>query len=264
MNHQSPKTLSSGDHSRDPGPSFHAASDPSFDHVPLLFPHEPLTINLRQLAAPPVDGDLHECLTSLLSFLFSDPHPCIDTADFPPAEYVPLSKTPENRTYKQEYLISSDLPFDPSPADSNSDEEYYDSASDVSSTESTALRHLRRTLSPRRLADQSGPGAVDDLNGHPVLRYTDGSYQCTSLVTANGKASQYTRKSERPPDVGQPCGQTFRGRDEIVRHLKTSRWHRKPDEYKPLSCDVCGRRLSRRDALVRHMELHLSTLSILH
>jgi hypothetical protein len=107
---------------------------------------------------------------------------------------------------------------------------------------------------------------VDDIHGHPVRRYPEGSWRCLSIVTASGKVSQYTRKSERPPKVGQPCGLTFRGRDEIVRHLKTSRWHRAlGEEHKLLACDVCGKQLSRRDALARHMRaLHLGTLFALH
>jgi uncharacterized Zn-finger protein len=107
---------------------------------------------------------------------------------------------------------------------------------------------------------------VEEIKGHTVLRYPEGSYRCLSVVTASGKVSQYTRRSERAPSVGQPCGQTFRGQDELVRHLKTSRWHRELGEkHQPLSCDVCGKQLSRRDALTRHMRaVHLSTSFILH
>ena len=104
------------------------------------------------------------------------------------------------------------------------------------------------------------------LHGHPVIAHPNGSYRCLSIVTGNGKGSHYTRKRESPPDVGQPCGQTFRGQDEIVRHLKSSQWHREPgEEHKLLTCDTCGKQLSRKDALTRHRKtIHLSTLFVFH
>jgi hypothetical protein len=116
------------------------------------------------------------------------------------------------------------------------------------------------------LSTDSSEDMADEIIGHPVRRYPEGSYRCLSIVTASGKVSQYTRKNEPPPAVGQPCGLTFRGRDEIVRHLKASRWHRAlGEEHKPLACDVCGKQLSRRDALARHMRaVHVGTLFALH
>jgi hypothetical protein len=131
------------------------------------------------------------------------------------------------------------------------------------SDEAHNLSSGTRPTTPR--PDQNAP-SVDEIKGHRVLRYPDGSCRCMSIVTANGKVSHYTRKSQRPPKVGQPCGQTFRGQDEIVRHLKTSQWHKElSDEHRPIACEVCGKHLSRRDALTRHMRTtHLSTLFILH
>ena len=239
--------------------------------MPLFFPPEPatppLTVNLFQLVVPSGPGDQAEHISPfpppLLSFLFLDPQLDVKTLAGPPAGQSPLPKISKNRSCKQEYALSPDLSFGSPSADSSSDEEYHDSASDVSSTDPTIPRHVHRALSSQTVAVQSGTEVVSKLNGHPVLRYPNDSYRCMSIVTAGGKVSQYTRKSERPPNVGQPCGQTFRGRDEIVRHLKTSRWHRKLDECKLIICEVCGQQLSRKDALGRHMRtLHLSTLFI--
>ena len=106
------------------------------------------------------------------------------------------------------------------------------------------------------------PGKAGEINGHPVRHYPNGSYRCMATVTANGKSSHFTRRGGPPPDVGQSCGQTFRGQDEVVRHLKTSQWHRNlGEEHTHLTCGACGKQLSRRDALTRHMKtVHLSTL----
>jgi hypothetical protein len=229
---------------------------------------------MSQLLALPGDGDQYEYIAtshpSLLSFLFSDPHSHVDTPAVPPAighadSPSPFSKTSKDLACKREYALSSDLPFDSSSPDSSSGEEYDDSTSDTASTEPTTPRHVRHTLSSQEDTDCSGSGVVDELHGQLVLRYPDGSYRCLSIVTTNGKVSQYTQKSKLPPDVGQPCGQTFRGRDEIARHLKTTRWHKQLDEHETHTCGVCGRQLSRRDALTRHMRrLHLSALLTLH
>ena len=267
-----PKTLSSGDYSSDPWLSPQVPSAPFFDLMPLLCPYEPapppLTVNLSQLVVPSGTGDRDEHISPLspplLSFLFSDPQLDTNTLAVPPSGQSPLPKIPENRSCKQEYSSSPDLSFDSPSANFSSDEEYHESASDVPSTEPTTPRHVHRALSSRTLAVQGETEVVSKLNGHPVLRYPNDSYRCMSIVTAGGKISQYTRKSERPPNVGQPCIQTFRGRDEIVRHLKTSRWHTKLDECKLLTCEVCGQQLSRKDSLSRHMRtMHLSTLFIL-
>ena len=279
VNYQSPKTLSSGDPSCDPRPSAHVTSPPLFDLEPLdwtnplFFPCEPATlphtVNLSQLLVPPGNGDQYEYIglssPSLLSFPFSDPY-LLDTPAVPTVGEQSRSEGSISCTHKRVDTLSSDLPFNASSADTSSDEECSDSASDISSAKPTTSRHVRHALSSREVKDHSEHGVAHDLHGHPVLRYPNGSFQCISIVTASGKVSQYTQKNELPPDVGQPCRQTFRGRDEIVRHLKTTRWHRKLDEEnKPLTCKSCGQQLSRRDALLRHMRsLHPSTLFILH
>jgi Zinc finger, C2H2 type len=287
VNHQFPKTWSSRDHSCGPWPFSRVACPPLFDLElpgctnPLFPSHQPtappLTVNLSQLFAPPGDVDQYKCITpsfpSPPSLPFSHTHPSgiptrVGSLAIPPGtEQFPFSRPSRNRICKRRYASSSDLPFDSSPVDPSSDEEYYDdSPSDVSSTKPTTARHARHASSSRRVPHHSGPGVVGELDGHSVLRYPDSSYRCVSIVTASGKVSQYTQKSERPPDVGQPCGQTFRGRDEIVRHLKTTQWHKKLNEKgEPLVCDVCGQELSRMDALTRHMKrLHPSTFFIFY
>ena len=230
--------------------------------MPLIFPHEPapapLTVNLSQLVVPSGTGDQDDHSSPpLLSFLFSNSQPDIGTLIASPGGQAPSPKISENRSCKQECRTSPDLPFDSPSADSDSDEEYHDSASDVPST-------IPQHCTPSQtLAVPSETEVVSKFNGHPVLRYPNDSYRCMSIVTADGKISQYTRKSERPPNIGQPCGQTFRGRDEINRHLKTSRWHRKLGECRLLPCEVCGQQLSRKDSLSRHMRIvHLSTLFV--
>lgn len=134
------------------------------------------------------------------------------------------------------------------------------------STEPAAPQRMPHVLPAPQVAGQSEPGVVREIKGCPVLQYPNGSYMCLSRVTASGKTSQYTRRSKCPPDVGQPCGQTFRGQDEFSRHLKTARWHRKLDEeHKPFICHLCKKRLSRRDALTRHIRsVHTGTLFVLH
>jgi len=275
VGHQLPVTLSSDGNSWGPWPSPDVAFAPLLDLMPLPPPHEPapppVTVNLSQLVVLSSNDYQFICPVpspcSLLSHLFSDPHLRVDTPAVPPGgEQSPLFMTFENRTHKRGHTSPPDQPSDSSSTYTRSDEDYYESASGASSTEPTTPQHVRHTLSSGMIADQSGPGVVGELRGHPVVRYPNGRYRCMSLITTSGKLSQCTRKSERPPQIGQPCGQTFKGQDEIVRHLKASRWHRKlGEECKPLMCDVCGQRLSRRDALTRHMRTqHTSTWFIPH
>jgi len=270
LDYYSSKTLSSSDYSCDPWSYPHVTSASFFDLMPLIPATPPLTVSLSQLVDPLGNGDQDECITisppSLLSFLVSDPHPCTETPAVPPGGQSPLPKVSKNRTHKPEYALPPDMLLDSPFAETSSDDEYHDSASDVSSPGPTTPQHIHYALSSQTVTVQRGPGEPGKINGHPIVRYSDGSYRCMSIVTASGKVSQYTRKRERAPHIGQPCSQTFRGRDEIGRHLKASRWHKKLDEEcKPLTCDVCGQRLSRKDALGRHIRaLHPSTSLILH
>ncbi len=143
-------------------------------------------------------------------------------------------------------------------------QEDYGSTSDIPSTEPATPEHVGHVLPFHMVVGQSESGEDREIKGHPVLKYRNGSMRCLTIVTASGKVSQCTRKSECPPVVGQRCGQTFRGQDELLRHVNTARWHRKVDE-KPFECKVCRKQFSRRDALGRHRgsENH-STLFVLH
>ena len=139
-----------------------------------------------------------------------------------------------------------------------------DYGSDVPPTEPATPQHVPHPAPPAQVAGQSEAGNARELNGRSVLQYRDGRYRCLARVTNIGKSSQFTRKSERPPGVGQVCEMSFGRMDEVMRHLKTARWHRTSDEEEH-KCDKCGKRFSRMDALRRHEKTcHTSTLFVLH
>ena len=190
----------------------------------------PLTVHLPQLVIPPGCNHLYECTantpTSFFS-LFSDSHLPVLFSD----SHLPV------------LFSDSHLPVD------------YASTSDASTSAARAPSiesAVHHALPSSQDVEQGEPGVLSSTKGHPVLAYPNGGYRCMAIVTASGKSSQYTKRSECATTKSFGTSTLVDRTRDPVRSLKHP-------------CHLCDQRLSRRGALTRHIQAkHTGTLFALH